>query len=977
MKNILYLFFLLLLPVLGFGQSRYGVEGVPMCWTISGKDSSIVRYVLISSTGKPVKTVAYENAQGAVINVSGGVLRYGFCDCAGGLDSLTNASVTWAKLAQAVKDSIKQKRDTFITVPINSNYVANLSIDNPAKSYNNVYISAKGRTDTSIIAFLGIPVVAEQKGVVYNIKCDSGLVAAAVFTDIHSSNSKTLYLLKKGQTAQVQLLPDQNDIAWGWAVNLVWDSLGVGGGGIATLVYDNYRLPGINYLFPQKGLTANESVANYSYNSINELKYKFNTIPIVSGSTEYGGWLANGTSGDSLCITVPYAVIIGDSQAEGHPAQHGRLHPASNTFDPSRLDVYGQLSFKLGSLTKMRWFNHGIGGQTTSEVWARWRRDVLAETYDPGDGRGSRTLRAGTLPSVVVVIAGINDFYVGGGVSVETVTNNLERMAKSAQDNGIPIVFFNCPGDAVITEKQLRQIDSLNTYFKSGALQAFGSAIFDYNAWWKSSTWGDNKHRGSWIVDEIHPSEAGYDTLATNFFNAVKLPVLDSVVFYSEIGPGSFTGFSRPTFVNIAGVPYSLSNAGRASVGLTSKIVRDSVFIKINSSTSVSGTSTSGFSHVEFRIKNDTTGLVSKRNKGFHNYVGATTLDGSGAENYFTTWSDQNTLIGTFNFRMKGTRNIYWYTGVIDSLTTGSNNFFFGAQSGRWNKSGGNNNAFGSQALTALKTGSNNNAFGLTAGSSLSSGSHNNLFGSRAGFALTTGGNNNFFGENTGNVGTTASDNNAFGSNAMALLTTGAGNNGIGFEAGRGITSGNFNNYVGYQAGRANNTGSDNIGIGTQAGNTITTGTNNVMIGRNTNPTAANSTYQLNIGNILFGVLLDNTKATGILNGRIGIGVDLPNAALHLKAGTSLVSTAPLKFTAGTNLITPESGALEYNGTDFYGTDGSLSRGVFIRGYKGTGSPEGVVTAGVGTIYLRSDGGAGTTLYIKESGAGNTGWVAK
>jgi hypothetical protein len=44
---------------------------------------------------------------------------------------------------------------------------------------------------------------------------------------------------------------------------------------------------------------------------------------------------------------------------------------------------------------------------------------------------------------------------------------------------------------------------------------------------------------------------------------------------------------------------------------------------------------------------------------------------------------------------------------------------------------------------------------------------------------------------------------------------------------------------------------------------------------------------------------------------------------------------------------------------------------------QGTGSPEGVLTANVGTIYQRLDGGAGTTLYVKESGTGNTGWVAK
>jgi hypothetical protein len=43
----------------------------------------------------------------------------------------------------------------------------------------------------------------------------------------------------------------------------------------------------------------------------------------------------------------------------------------------------------------------------------------------------------------------------------------------------------------------------------------------------------------------------------------------------------------------------------------------------------------------------------------------------------------------------------------------------------------------------------------------------------------------------------------------------------------------------------------------------------------------------------------------------------------------------------------------------------------------GTGSPEGAVTANRGTLYLRTDGGASTTLYVKESGTGNTGWSAK
>lgn len=43
----------------------------------------------------------------------------------------------------------------------------------------------------------------------------------------------------------------------------------------------------------------------------------------------------------------------------------------------------------------------------------------------------------------------------------------------------------------------------------------------------------------------------------------------------------------------------------------------------------------------------------------------------------------------------------------------------------------------------------------------------------------------------------------------------------------------------------------------------------------------------------------------------------------------------------------------------------------------GTGTPEGAVTAPVGSFYSRTDGGAGTSFYVKETGSGNTGWVGK
>ena len=43
---------------------------------------------------------------------------------------------------------------------------------------------------------------------------------------------------------------------------------------------------------------------------------------------------------------------------------------------------------------------------------------------------------------------------------------------------------------------------------------------------------------------------------------------------------------------------------------------------------------------------------------------------------------------------------------------------------------------------------------------------------------------------------------------------------------------------------------------------------------------------------------------------------------------------------------------------------------------QGSGTPEGAVTAPVGSIFMRSDGGVSSSLYVKQSGTGNTGWAA-
>jgi hypothetical protein len=57
--------------------------------------------------------------------------------------------------------------------------------------------------------------------------------------------------------------------------------------------------------------------------------------------------------------------------------------------------------------------------------------------------------------------------------------------------------------------------------------------------------------------------------------------------------------------------------------------------------------------------------------------------------------------------------------------------------------------------------------------------------------------------------------------------------------------------------------------------------------------------------------------------------------------------------------------------------DGSMKLNEGPEIHTGSGTPEASVSAPVGSTYHRTDGGAGTSFYVKESGTGNTGWVAK
>lgn len=98
-----------------------------------------------------------------------------------------------------------------------------------------------------------------------------------------------------------------------------------------------------------------------------------------------------------------------------------------------------------------------------------------------------------------------------------------------------------------------------------------------------------------------------------------------------------------------------------------------------------------------------------------------------------------------------------------------------------------------------------------------------------------------------------------------------------------------------------------------------------------------------------------------IANGNVR--VEIQGSATNYALTPAVTNTQPL-------------GTAALRWSDLYATNVRPGAGTAIW-TSGTGTPEGNVTAPVGSLFTRTDGGAGSTLYVKESGAGNTGWVAK
>lgn len=141
----------------------------------------------------------------------------------------------------------------------------------------------------------------------------------------------------------------------------------------------------------------------------------------------------------------------------------------------------------------------------------------------------------------------------------------------------------------------------------------------------------------------------------------------------------------------------------------------------------------------------------------------------------------------------------------------------------------------------------------------------------------------------------------------------------------------------------------------------------------------------INLGNSVTNDAVSQPTATLDVNGTAnfrnstGIGTTTPDKILGIGNGTDeySISVQSDRLALWNDASTPAViGTLDSVGVLRLRNDIVIDSTNNVRIITGTATPEGAVTAGVGSTFHRRNGASGTTLYIKESGTGNTGWVA-
>jgi lysophospholipase L1-like esterase len=481
--------------------------------------------------------------------------------------------------------------------------------------------------------------------------------------------------------------------------------------------------------------TVLEKVYNYSYNIIEkegDTMKKFLSIILslaliisVANFTAPASLKTKAAEADLVIpvltslSTVYSGVVVGDSIAEGHPFSHGRLH-TNGVVNLTAPNSGHTIAKYLEDNLSVPMFNHGKGGQTTSNIKNRWSRDVLALTSTGTEVPfySGKTLEK--KPDFVIINCGINDI-VTSGVTVNMIESNFTFFLESCKSNNIKPVIINLGvrngTDAPLNQTQITMRSDINAWLltqkNSGTYP--GMELIDFYSW--ASDPNNNKYvAGSstfnnttgYIYDGLHPNEAGYDALSAKILSEANLSVYAPTPTPTPTPTLTPTPTPTPTPVAVTSVKLSktlatlkvsqtlqltatvspvnaankaikwtTSNYRIATVSSTGKITARTKGLVSITATTVSGAKKAVCKVTVLQpvrsVKLSRTSLTLRIGK---TYKLIATISPSNASNKRVTWRSTNTKIatvsstGTIRAKAKGT--VYIRVCTVDGKKTAS-----------------------------------------------------------------------------------------------------------------------------------------------------------------------------------------------------------------------------------------------------------------------------------------------------------------
>ena len=162
-------------------------------------------------------------------------------------------------------------------------------------------------------------------------------------------------------------------------------------------------------------------------------------------------------------------------------------------------------NFRPSFFENKSFVNRGIGGQTTPQMLARFRPDVI-----------------NLKPTVVVILAGVNDIAGNTGPStLEVIANNIISMAELAKANNIKVIL-----SSVLPAFDFSWRPGLEPSEKIIALNKMIKDYTDrhdiiYLDYFSAMVDDRNGLKDEYTYDGVHPNEAGYKVMEPLVLEAI------------------------------------------------------------------------------------------------------------------------------------------------------------------------------------------------------------------------------------------------------------------------------------------------------------------------------------------------------------------------------------------------------------------------------------------------------------------------